>query len=111
MITELFKIIKGTYDPVYIPHLEFVELSEGLIRTRCNKYKLVQHQCHYDLRKFNFSNRITPIWNSLSNYVVSSDTVNTFKHHFDKFWCNQDVVYNYKADLGGTGNRSTTYEY
>ena len=42
--------------------------------------------------------------------VVSADTVNTFKHRLDKFWSNQDVVYNYTADLSGTRNRSI-YEY
>jgi len=110
-MTELFKIIKGVYDPACIPHYDFVELSKDLIRTRGNKYKLVQHHCHYDLRKFNFTNRVVPIWNSLSNHVVSADTVNTFKHCLDKFWFNQEVIYNYKADLTGTGNRSTINQY
>jgi len=31
------------------------------------------------------------IWNSRYNYVVSADTVNTFNHCLDKFWCNQEV--------------------
>ena len=35
--------------------------------TRGNKYKLTQHHCHYDLRKYNFTNRVIPIWNSLPN--------------------------------------------
>jgi len=83
-----------------------VELSQDLIRTRGNKYKLVQHHCHYDLRKYNFTNRVVPIWNSLSNHVVSADTVNTFKNRLDKFWSNQEVIFNYEADLAGTGNRS-----
>ena len=60
----------------------------------------------YDLRKFNFTNRVIPIWNSLSNHVVSADTVNCFKNRLDKFWSNQEVLYNHKADLHGTGNRS-----
>jgi len=77
-----------------------------LIRTRGNKYKLVQHHCHYDLRKFNFTNRVVPIRNSLSNHVVAADTVNTFKHCLDKFLSNQEVIYNYKVDLAGTGNSS-----
>ena len=38
--------------------------------------------------------------------VVSADTVNTFKNRLDKFWLNQEVIFNYKADLAGTGNRS-----
>jgi len=40
----------------------------------------------------NFTNSVVPIWNSLSNHVVSADTVNTFKHHLDKFWLNQKVM-------------------
>ena len=31
---ELFKMIKGIYDPICIPCVEFRELSEDLIRTR-----------------------------------------------------------------------------
>jgi len=60
-----------------------------------------------NLRKFNFTNRvIIPIWNSLSNHVVSADTINTFKNRLDKFWSNQDVLY--KADLHGIGNRNAS---
>jgi len=103
---ELFNIVKGIYDHACIPHFDFVELSKDLTRTRGNKYKLVQHHCHYDLSKFNFTNRVVPIWNSLSNHVVSADTVNTFKHRLDKFWLNQEVIYNYIADLVRIGNRN-----
>ena len=56
---------------------EFVESSNNIIRTRGNKFKLIQHHCYYDLRKCSFTNRVIPIWNSLSNNVVSADTVNT----------------------------------
>jgi len=59
-----------------------------------------------DLRKYSFTDRVIPIWNSLSNNVVSADTVNTFKNRLDKFWSNQDVLYDYTADLHGIGNRS-----
>ena len=101
---ELYKIIKGIYDPTFVPHFDFVHLSSDFIRTTGNKYKLIQHHCCYDLRKFNFTNRVISIWNSLSNRVVSSDTVNTFKHGLDKHWFDQDIKYNYKADLRDIGN-------
>jgi len=103
---ELFKLIKGIYDPACVPQFENTELTDNLIRTRGNKFKLVQHHCHYDLRKYNFTNCVIPIWNSLSNYVVSAETVNTFKNCLDKFRLDQEVLYDYKTGLHGIGNRS-----
>jgi len=50
---------------------------------RCNKFKLIHHHFYCDLTKFNFTNRVIPIWNSLSNHVVSVDSVNTFKNRLD----------------------------
>jgi len=49
-VIEIYKIIKGIYDPACVSHFEFVELSDDFIRTRGNKYKLIQHHCCYDLR-------------------------------------------------------------
>ena len=53
-----------------------------------------------------FSARIFNIWNSLPNHVVDVNTVNFFKTRLDKFWRNQDVKYDFTADLTGTGDRS-----
>jgi len=39
-------------------------------------------------------------------YQISSHTLNTFKARLDKFWENQDVRYNWKADILFTGSRS-----
>jgi len=47
------------------------------------------------------------VWNSLPDIVVMSETVNQFKNGLDKFWSNQDLMYNYKAELTGIGNRSS----
>jgi len=41
--------------------------------------------------------------------VVSAGTTNTFKNRLDKFWSDQDILYDYKADLRGIGNRSVVY--
>ena len=43
---------------------------------------------------------------SLSSHVVAADAVNCFKNRLDKFWSNQEVLYNHKADIRGTENRS-----
>ena len=61
---------------------------------------------YYDLRKFSFTNRVIPIWNSLPNQVVCAETVNSFKNRLDKFWSDQEELYDYKSDLHGIVNRS-----
>ena len=77
--------------------------------TRGNHMRLEKSRVKYELRKFSFSNRVVNIWNSLPNWVVSANTTSTFKARLDKFWHNQDVVYDFKAQLQGTGSRSECY--
>jgi len=36
-------------------------------------------------------------------------TTNTFKNRLDKFWSDQDILYDCKADLHGIRNRSVVY--
>jgi len=40
----------------------------------------------------------------LSNSIANVDTIDTFKNRFDKYWSNQDVLFNSNADLIGTGS-------
>jgi len=44
------------------------------------------------------------MWTSLPNEVVEADTINTFKNRLDKYWSNQDVLFNFNALLIGTGS-------
>jgi len=46
------------------------------------------------------------IWNSLPNWVVTAESINTFKTRLDTFWHNQDIMYGFRAQLEGTGSRS-----
>jgi len=68
--------------------------------------KLVHPRCHYDLWKYSFTVIIVNLWNSLPENVISANTVDTLKNRLDKFWSEQELVYDYKADLTGIGNRS-----
>jgi len=63
--------------------------------------------CHYNIRRYSFCARVVNIWNSLPNEVVEADTVNAVKYRLDKHrsnHCNQDVLFDFNADLTGTGS-------
>ena len=55
------------------------------------------------------TNRIVNMWNSLPNDVVHEESTNTFKSRLDKFWYNQKIIYDYRAEIQGTGSRSVIY--
>ena len=42
----------------------------------------------------------------LPDFVVNVDSINIFKSRLDNYWINQDIVFDYTADLDGTGDRS-----
>ena len=99
---EMYEILSGKYDIAVTPR---VNRDYNSI-TRGNDLRLQKTRVIYDLRKYYFTNRVLNIWNSLPNYVVLSDTVNTFKSRLDKFWQHQDVIYDFKAETRGPGSRS-----
>ncbi|MFZ2538708.1 MAG: reverse transcriptase family protein [Oscillospiraceae bacterium] len=100
---ETYKILTGKYDQAVVPN--FIYYSGSNV-TRGNSMKINTARTRYDLRKYYFTNRVINIWNSLPNNIVTSDTLNQFKNKLDKFWCNQDMFYNYKSNLTGIGSRS-----
>ena len=50
--------------------------------------------------------RVVNIWNSLPDYVVAVDCVNIFKTKLDKYWKDQDFMYDWTSEITGTGDRS-----
>jgi len=49
----------------------------------CSLMIILSNQIHYDLRKFDFSNRIINVWNSLPDSVVAVNNLNLFKSALD----------------------------
>jgi len=60
----------------------------------------------YDLRKYCITNRVVNKWNSLPNWAVTAESTNIFETRLDTFWHNQDIMYDFRAQLEGTGCRS-----
>ena len=45
-------------------------------------------------------------YGSLPDYIVAVDCVNTFKTRLDKYWKDQDVMYDWTSEITGTGDIS-----
>jgi len=101
--TKLCMVYNGQTSTFNFTFSESLSLS---LTTRGNSLKLLQQHCHYDVRKYNFANRIIPMWSSLPNSVVTANMINTFKYSLDKFWQHQAVLYNYQFNITSTGNCS-----
>ena len=97
----MYKILTGKYDVDVTPKVLRVYDST----TRGNMFKLNKGRAKYDLRKFYFTNMVNA-WNSLSDHVVLSETINTFKSRLDKFGQHQDMIYDFQAEFHGIGSRS-----
>jgi len=72
-------------------------------RTRGHTKKHFVKRCHHDVRKYSFCIRVVNIWNSLPNEVITATSVNNFENRLDIFWADQEVLYNYNANI--TRNR------
>ena len=46
------------------------------------------------------------MWNSLPYHVVDVNCLKQFETRLDKFWRNQDVMFDWTAEITGTGDRS-----
>ena len=44
----------------------------------------------------------------ITNHVVHAESTNTFKTKLDKFWTNQDIFYDYCAEVQGPGTTTIT---
>jgi len=96
---KTYKLYTGKYDQQVALALPKNVTGEYFTRGNCNK--LLVKRCRYEPRKNFFSNRIVNIWNSLPDYVVMYDTINTFKN---RHWKHRDFLFHYRATYTGTGD-------
>ena len=98
---EVYKITHDMYDRSVA-----LELPRNVSSTRGSKYKLQNHSFHYNFRKFSFAARVVNVWNSLPDHVVDVNSLKQFETRLDKFWRDQDVMFDWTAEITGTGDRS-----
>ena len=96
-VIQVYKILSPTegYDRS-LP--AFLELSHTK-HLRGHTKKLFKQNCSKDIRKYSFTQRITKIWNSLPENVISSKDI-TFEKGLDEFWKDQPLMYDdHKAEI------------
>ena len=64
------------------------------------------HSFHYNFRRISFAAQVVNVWNSLPDHVVDVNSLKQFETRLDKFWRNQDVMFDWTAEITGTGDRS-----
>ena len=99
---ETYKILHGIYDKKVSPKLTLKsdmrwrgEDGAG----RGHRLSLFQPRVRLQSSKNIFTNRVVPVWNSLTNDIVLAPNVNVFKNRLDKWWEKKASVYNYRAGV------------
>ena len=93
---ETYKILTQKYASIAAPDLQ---LASHVIGTRGHKYKLNKNHHKTRLRQHFFSSRVIEPWNNLSPHVIEASSTNSFKNRLDKYWGNQDIMYDYESPL------------
>jgi len=99
---EVYKIIHNHYDSNATVN---VSLNKNAA-TRGNRYKINNYTFHYNIRKYSICPGVINVWHSLPDIAVDAEITNTFKARLDKFWRDEDMLYDYRAELTGVGSRS-----
>ena len=103
---ETYKIMHEIYDKDVTTFLKLRNQETERTSLRSHKYQLYIEPINKNIRKYNISIRIINIWNNLPREVAEAPGVNTFKNRLDRYWRDQDLLYDYKAKLNT--DRKTT---
>lgn len=95
-LIETYKILSGKYDGDCCNDI-FQIREESM--TRGNSKKIFKPRTRLNIRKYSFPCRVIDNWNGLPNWVIESDSVESFERKLDKYWKNQDQFYNYDAKI------------
>ena len=106
---EVFKILHELYDVKAAPILSLRNVESTRV-LRGHHLTLVKCRSNRKLRSESFTQRVVLSWNSLPSNVVSAPSLNSFKNRLDKFWSNQDIMYNYKSKLHYSSRPNTEYD-
>jgi len=89
----LFKILAGKCD---VSLASILHQNNNSV-TRVNSLKLHTYRPTYDLCTYNFRVRVTSLWNSLPDSMISAVSVNSFKNRLNRLWATDEARFSYKV--------------
>ena len=96
-VIEIWKMLNEGYDPEAIPNLLMREDMVGAgRRNRGHSKQLYITRSEKEIRSNFFTQRVAPLWNSLTEEVVTAPTINCFKNRLDDFWKENPLKYEYE---------------
>ena len=96
----LYKIMNGYIDT------KCTQFITRNLRSKITESSVRGHQYHLFIRRPKgttnilnkcFSIRTARMWNSLSEDIVTSSSINIFKNKLDDYWKDQDLKFDYRA--------------
>ena len=105
---EIYKITNGIYDQEACSGLLNLWSDSVKRSARGNDKKLYLDRSNYQIRQNSFTIRVVKHWNSLPNNIVNAPSINSFKNRLDRFWKDQDIMYeDFTAPVDIRGNPNT----
>ncbi len=96
---ELYKMLHGHYNNNLCNIVQLWSETSSRTGPRGHSLKLYPKPSRSTMRKESFTLRSVKVWNTLSEEVVSSSSLNIFKNRLDKYWAGLEIKYsNYRAD-------------
>ena len=91
-LIEMFKMLNGMYDEDVIPPIQL--RSDQVDRTnRGHSKQIFISRSVTDLRANYFTRRVAPVWNGLTEDILSAVSVDSFKKKLGKLWENHPMKY------------------
>jgi len=98
---ETYKILTGKYDALVSPNMSIISSCI----TRGNDLQLKKTGLNMICGNIVSLTRLL-IYGIVCLITLSANTTTVFKSRLDKFWQNQDIIYDFNTQLEGTRSRS-----
>ena len=89
---QCWKVLHGEYDADACPPLPLRADQPGARTLRAHPLNLLAQRCITKRRRTSFTQRVVPVWNSLTPRAKEALTINAFKNALDDHWKDDDFL-------------------